>query len=238
MINLNIFKKKILSEKNSILSFIHNSILLETPVNFSMVDSVVLNRALKEPKYKKMLDSFDALLCDSSLIIFLSNLKYKRKIIGYNGAETFKDLVIDNSYNQLIIGTTDILFNEIQNKSLNKNLYYLDVGFKDNWNEFDFDLIELCVKKNNIQILWVMLGNPKQDYVSNELKNRHNVNCLIISSGATYLFFLEKIKSPKINIRGLKMFWISRIIQNPLIQLKRIKNVIKSIPKFISIIKE
>ena len=118
MINLNIFKKKILAEKNSILSFVHNSILLETPVNFSIVDSVVLNRALKEPKYKKMLDSFDALLCDSSLIIFLSNLKYKRKIIGYNGAEIFKDLVIDNSYNQLIIGTTDILFNEIQNRKV------------------------------------------------------------------------------------------------------------------------
>ena len=238
MIKLKLFKKKLFSEKDSILGFVKNSILLKKPVNLSIVDSVVLNRVLKEDKYNQLLNSFDELLCDSSLIIFLYNLKYKKKNIGYNGAELFKNLVVDDTYNQLIIGATNSSFNQIKNKSLNKNLHYLDIGFQHNFIDFNFDLIESFVNNNNIQIVWVMLGNPKQDYVSNELKSRNNINCLIISSGATYLFYLEKIKSPNINLKGLKMFWVYRIIQNPQIQINRISNVLKSIPKFISIIEE
>ena len=83
MIKLKLFKKKLLSEKDSILGFVKNSILLRKPVNLSIVDSVVLDRVIKEDKYKQLLNSFDELLCDSSLIIFLYNLKYKKKNIRF-----------------------------------------------------------------------------------------------------------------------------------------------------------
>lgn len=237
MIKLKCFEKSLYVEKNLILDLIDSSVKEETPMHMSIIDAVVLNRALKDEKYNKLLNSFDELLCDSSLIVFLYNWIYNKKIKGFNGPDLFEVLVHEKKYNQLIIGTTQEMFNEVKNKSSNKNLFYLDIGFKNNWKDFNYELIESYVLSNNINILWVMLGNPKQDYVSMKLKDRGLINSVVISSGAAYLFYLDSIKNSTIEIKGLKFLWLRRILQNPRRQLIRSLEVLKNIKKFINLFK-
>ena len=70
-----------------------------------------------------------------------------------------------------------------------------------------------------------------------ELKSRGNINCVVISSGAAYLFYLKIIKSNEISLLGLKTHWVNRIIQNPRRQLKRVVSSLLHLPKIIASIK-
>lgn len=232
MIKIKCFEKPLYAEKNEILDFIDLTIKEGVSMHISIVDAVVLNRVFKDKKYSSLLNSFDELFCDSSLILFLYNLINNRNLKGFNGPDLFKFLVQEEKYTQLIIGTTKEKFKEVKKKSSNKNLLYLDVGFKDNWRDFDYELIESTISRNNVNILWIMLGNPKQDYVSMKLKERGKINSVVFSSGAAYLFYLNSIKNSTTEIKGLKFLWLRRIIQNPSRQIKRSVDVIKNLKHY------
>lgn len=237
MIKLKGFEKPLYVKKNQILDFVDSSIKGEVSVHMSIIDAVVLNRVFKDEKYLKLLNSFDELLCDSSLIVFLYNWFNSKNLKSFNGPDLFEVLVHEEKYNQLIIGTTKDMFSRVKIKSSNKNLFYLDIGFKDNWKDFDYELIESFVMRNKINILWVMLGNPKQDYVSMKLKDRGIINSVVFSSGASYLFYLNSIKKSKREVRGLKFLWLNRIMENPRRQFTRSLNVLKNIIKYINLLK-
>ena len=136
MIKLKGFEKPLYVKKNQILDFVDSSIKGEVSVHMSIIDAVVLNRVFKDEKYLKLLNSFDELLCDSSLIVFLYNWFNSKNLKSFNGPDLFEVLVHEEKYNQLIIGTTKDMFSRVKIKSSNKNLFYLDIGFKDNWKDF------------------------------------------------------------------------------------------------------
>lgn len=237
MIKLKGFKKSLYVNKNQILDLIDSSVKAEVSMHMSIIDAVVLNRVFSDEKYLKLLNSFDELLCDSSLIVFLYNWLNNKKLKSFNGPDLFELLVHEQKYNQLIIGTTQAMFSRVKIKSSNKNLFYLDIGFKDNWRDFDYEMIEYFILSNNIDILWVMLGNPKQDYVSIKLKERGIINSVVFSSGASYLFYLKSIKKSKIELTGLKFLWLNRIFESPRRQLARSLKVLKNITKYINLLR-
>lgn len=236
MILLKNLNSKLIIKKTDLTKIVFENIKLNNHLYISMIDAVVLQRVIEDQKYNKLLDSFDVLICDSSLLIFLNNIKFNRKDVGFNGPDLFKELIIKKEYKQLLIGGSELYYNQLVDKSLNENLRYLDVGFHQNAKDFDYEGIESYVINNNIQILWVMLGNPKQDYVLDILKSRGNINCTVISSGAAYLFYLNIIKTKEINFFGLKLFWLSRIINNPKIQLLRVGSALLNTPKYIKLL--
>lgn len=237
MISIKNFEKKLLASKHDILKLIDEFGNKKKPLYVSIVDIVVLNNALNNSDYNILLNSLDVLICDSSFLILINNFKKRKKNIGLSASDLFTHYIENSKYNQLIIGSTISDFDLIKKKSFNDNLKYLDIGFKNNHSEFDYDSIEKTVVENKISILWVMLGNPKQDYVIKELKSRGKINCVVVSSGAAYLFYLNIIKSNKISFKGLKTHWINRIIQNPKRQLKRVLYALLYLPKIISSIK-
>jgi UDP-N-acetyl-D-mannosaminuronic acid transferase (WecB/TagA/CpsF family) len=232
MIFLKNLNSELIIKKTDLIELVFENIKFNNELYVSMIDAVVLQRVIEDQQYNKLLDSFDVLICDSSLLIFLNNIKLKRKDVGFNGSDLFKELIENQKYNQLLIGGSELYYNQLVDKSLNKNLHYLDVGFHQNAKDFDYEGIESYVINNNIQILWVMLGNPKQDYVLGILKSRGNINCAVISSGAVYLFYLNIIKTKDINFIGLKFFWLSRILQNPKVQIKRVGHALLHLTKY------
>lgn len=237
MLSVKNFQKKLLVDEYYILRLINELASKKEPYYISVIDIVVLKNALNNTEYNNLLNSLDALICDSSFMIFVNNLKKRKKHIGLSASDLFANYIEKSNYKQLIVGSTNSDFNLIKQKSSNDNLFYLDIGFKSNYADFNYELIEKTIINNKINILWVMLGNPKQDYVSAELKSRGRINCVVLSSGAAYLFYLNIIKSNNINLFGLKTHWLNRIVENPKRQLKRVLNALLFLPKVITSIK-
>lgn len=237
MIKLNKIDIPLLSKKSEVATIIDSNILDNTPLYISILDAVVLGRLIKDKEYCSLLNSLDQLICDSSLLAFLNNLKNKTNDLSYNGPEFFRDFIVNMKYKQLLIGATEVDFIKIKNKSQNTNLHYLDVGFHKDYKSFDFNKIENYINSNNIDIVWVMLGNPKQDYFIRELKKLNNTNSVVISSGAAYLFYLDQIKHSKSSFLGLKFLWIQRLIQNPKIQIKRNLSILYNFPNIYTLLK-
>lgn len=229
MIRLKNFSKPLITNQEAVENIISDSIDNNISHNVSIVDAVVIGNLIKNHNYKKLLESFDSIICDSSLLIFLYNIKFNKRLRIYNGAEMFRDFMNNTNHKQLLLGSNEISYLNVKNKSLNNNLYYIDVGFHQNYRHFDYSSIENYVKKNKIKIIWVMLGNPKQDYFSFELKKRDNLNSVVISSGAAYLFYTNQISHINFSFLGLKFHWINRLIQNPKIQFKRVFNILKNL---------
>ena len=238
MIALKGFKNSFLTEKTEVFNVIQNNLRNSIPQYVSIVDSVVLNRAMSDISYLELLESFNHLICDSSLIIFLYNLKYKKSLTGYNGPDLFINLIPQREYSQLLIGTTNEIFKKIKDKSENENLFYIDIGFKENYLDFNYEIIEKYIIDNNINILWVMLGNPKQDYFAKRLKERDNINSVVFTAGAAYLFFLNEISNSSFRVKGLKILWINRITQDPIRQLKRSMKTLLNIFNFFRLIQK
>lgn len=236
MIRIKNFSKPLITNQEAVEKIILDSINNNISHYISIADAVVISNLIKNPNYKKLLESFDSIICDSSLIVFFYNLKFNKNFLSYNGPEMFRDFMNNVNHKQLLLGSNQDSYLSVKKKSLNNNLYYLDVGFYQNYKLFDFSRIENYIKKNNIKVIWVMLGNPKQDYFSSELKKRDNINSVIISSGAAYLFYTEQINHGNFSILGLKFLWVSRIIQNPKIQLQRALNIIKNLPRFFKLL--
>lgn len=237
MITLTIFENPLLSGKDEVLKIIQKTFSSDTSNYISIVDAVVINRLIENKEYHEVLKSFDTLICDSSLIMFLNNLKHNERNVSYNGPDFFRDSMNDSKNRQLLLGATEEDFNKIKAKSKNENLHYFDVGFNSDYRKFNYSAIENYINTNKIDIVWVMLGNPKQDFFSSELKRRNNLNTIVISSGAAYLFYLEQIKHGSKTFFGLKFLWINRLIQNPKIQIKRALNVILRLRKIYKTLK-
>ncbi|MDA9803125.1 WecB/TagA/CpsF family glycosyltransferase [Flavobacteriaceae bacterium] len=237
MIKLKKIDTPLMSKKSEVETIIDLSIEENAPLYISILDAVVLSRLINDKNYCNLLNSLDQLICDSSLLAFLNNLKNKTNDLSYNGPDFFRDFIVNKKYKQLLIGATEEDYLKIKNKSLNKNLHYLDVGFHKDYKSFDYNKIENYINSNNIDIVWVMLGNPKQDYFIKELKKLNNINSVVISSGAAYLFYLDQIKHSKSSFLGLKFLWIQRLIQNPKIQIQRNLSILYNFPNIYKLLK-
>lgn len=202
-----------------------------------VVDINVLSMTFTDPDYFKIVNNATFNTCDGGFLAFLKNIKSKesKKYHSYNGPEIFKKYIIRNDIKQLLIGSNSSDFKLLKNMiPRHSHLYNMELPFKD-VDQFNYNQISKEVNKIKPQIIWVMLGAPKQEIFISKIYPLLE-NGLIFGSGAALNFFFNRINNRAFSIYGMRFIWLERIFYEPKKQLKRIFIFLKVLPKIIKYI--
>lgn len=211
-----------------------SKIIRSGKVSYScLVDINVLSIALKDNTYKNILDNSDLNICDGSFLAFLTNLKTNSKTHeSYNGPELFRDYIKESKYSQIILGpsTEDFMF--LKNTlSHTGHIRHIELPFLE---ISDFNYKKIAKNINNLKpdIIWVMLGAPKQELFIANISKEINSG-LMIASGAALNFYLGRLKESNKSIYGLRFIWLKRVFKEPKKQIPRILKFARTLPKIL-----
>ena len=197
-----------------------------------VVDINVLASTYYDDEYFKIVRDATFNTCDGSFMAFLLNIKYGKKYYSYNGPEIFKKFVKNNNYRQMLLGSSSQDF-DLLKKSLKKNshLYNLSIPFN-TVDEFDYEEISSIINKIKPDLIWVMLGAPKQEQFIKRLipKLDHGI---LFGSGAALNFYFNRTRNRKFSILGLRFIWLERLFLDPKKQIGRIFKFFMVLPKII-----
>lgn len=196
-------------------------------------DSSVLTRAFKEPEYRKIINGAFVNSCDGSSICTLANKLYGPGLVSVNGPEIFAKY-IKLTYKQVIIGNTDGIVQMVRNKihqdgEDDSYITHLQVPFC-TVDKFDYKGIAEKINQEEYDIIWVSLGNPKQEIFMSKLLPYLNKG-VMFGIGAALNFWVGDLALPKFHIGPMRFIWLTRIFQDPIRQIKMNWPIIKTLPK-------
>lgn len=227
---MDIFNIKIEFNHDFFLKTIDNHIQCKQKGYICVVDGSVLTKAQKDIKYRQIVNDATINTCDGSSIAMMANLIYKTDYRAFNGPEIFK-YYIEQPYRHVLVGNTIETVNAIKNKVRETNnsieLYHIDVPFLP---VEDFDYKGISEKINDISpdIIWVSLGNPKQEIFMSNILPYINKG-VMFGIGAAFNFYINN-KNYK-NKHTLGSIWIKRVITEPKKQWGRMWRYIFAIPR-------
>jgi N-acetylglucosaminyldiphosphoundecaprenol N-acetyl-beta-D-mannosaminyltransferase len=85
------------------------------------------------------------------------------------------------------------------------------------------------INSKNVDIVWIGLSTPKQEYFAKRLSQHTNVH-FIVTIGAAFDFHTNKIRKAPLFITKLSMEWFYRLSMEPVRLWRRYLEVV---PKFI-----
>lgn len=196
-------------------------------------DSSVLTRTFKEPEYRKIINGAFVNSCDGSSICTLANKLYGPGLVSVNGPEIFAKY-IKLTYKQVIIGNTDGIVQMVRNKihqdgEDDSYITHLQVPFC-TVDKFDYKGIAEKINQEEYDIIWVSLGNPKQEIFMSKLLPYLNKG-VMFGIGAALNFWVGDLALPKFHIGPMRFIWLTRIFQDPIRQIKMNWPIIKTLPK-------
>jgi len=155
-------------------------------------------------------------ICDGSQIALFYNLFNNEKIKSYPGPDFFIDYISKKEFKSLFLGSTEEIhlglkknlkkFNEKIDEMPFMTLPFLDI------NEFDYKAIANKINNENVDLIWVSLGAPKQEIFMSKIKP-FLTRGVMIGVGAAFTFYgSEKQKRAPIIFRKLKIEWLHRIV--------------------------
>lgn len=200
-----------------------------------VADINVIANCMQSAEYRDIVNNATFNTCDGSFLAFLRNIKYqlKPRLSAYNGPEIFKKYIKKQNIKQLLIGPSneDFLLLKGMLHGDSEYLYNMELPFLD---VEEFDYKEIAHKINSIRpdIVWVLLGAPKQEkFIKNIIP--HTQTGLYFGVGAALNFFFGRVSNRTFSVFGLRFIWLERIFKEPKKQIKRIFNFIKVLPKII-----
>lgn len=213
-------------------AIIYKTILDKGKGYVCFVDANVLTMAQKDTEYLSILNSSLVNTCDGSSIATLAGWIYKAKFQALNGPAIFEQYV-EKPYNQLLLGSTDIILNKIkqtlQTKGINPSGFQfmqLPVCPVD-----EFNYINIAKELNNLkpEIIWVSLGAPKQERFMYRLLPYIDSG-VMFGIGAAFNFYIGKLSVPRITIGRLRFIWLNRLFNEPRKITKRVLPYLLSLP--------
>jgi len=256
MNKIDILGIKINSEnKKEILNNLENSFNFDKKFYITTPNPEIILKALKNDKYKNILNNSYISIPDGIGLIIASKLLYKENYLKerISGSDFIYDLLkICEKKNKkvfLLGGNTEDQLNKVKENLLNKfnNLIISGKSLGYNKNNLvlgeNYNLIDIENKTNNLieqincsksDVILIAFGAPKQELWIYENINKLNNIKIAIGIGGTFDFISGyKKRAPKIFIK-LNLEWLFRLIQEP----KRIKRIFNAIIIFpIKIIK-
>ena len=205
---------------------------LDSPSYVCVVDFNVLANTYHNDDYKRIIRNATFNTCDGSLLAFMLNVKYGSKFSSYNGPEIFNKYIEDKNFKHLLLGPSADDFILLKEKLNNAdNVYNMTLPFKD-VDDFDYDFISNYINQLSPDLIWVMLGAPKQENFINILFPKVNRGVLL-GTGAALNFYFGRLKNRKFEIMGLRFIWLERLFIEPSKQIKRIMNFLKVLPRIL-----
>jgi N-acetylglucosaminyldiphosphoundecaprenol N-acetyl-beta-D-mannosaminyltransferase len=203
------------------------------PGYICVCDSSVMARIHKDKEYRELINGAFVNTCDGSSICSMSKMLYGGTPESVNGPELFEKYTQDLRYKQLIIGNTESIVQMVRDKIrsngvTDNHIDHLQVPFC-KVEEFDYKGIADEINAKEYDIVWVSLGNPKQEIFMRNIQPYLNKG-VMFGIGAALNFWVGDLALPKFHIGPLRFIWLTRIFQDPKRKIKMNWEVIKSLP--------
>lgn len=198
-----------------------------------VVDGPSLARSYQNPDFMHLLQDAYANTCDGSSIAFMASKLYKQELKAFTGPEIFAEYIVQEKYNQVLLGNTEEMFLKVQNKVASEghgtdHMYYIPLPFA-TVEDFDYEGIARQIESLNADIIWVSLGAPKQEYFM-RLMLPHLKQGVMLGVGAAFAFYLGELKDYSFRIGENRLNWIYRLYTEPKKQFRRVGTILKCYP--------
>jgi len=229
---MDVFNIHIEFDSKIFLETIDKCIKEEKKAYVCVVDASVVSRAQKDKSFRDIVKHATINTCDGSSIAMMVNRIYGTNYHAYNGPEVFEHY-IELPFKHLLIGNTIEKVLQIKQVVKDKGkdviLEHLDVPFV-SVDQFDYKSIASIINKTRPDIIWVSLGNPKQEVFMSNLLPLIDKG-VMIGIGAAFNFYIGELHNRKKEIFGLRVIWLERMIKEPKKQIMRNLRVLSTMPK-------
>lgn len=230
---MNIFNTHLEFDRNQLFYLIETRIKEKKPGYVCVCDSSVMARIHQDREYRDLINGAFVNTCDGSSICTMAKLIYGGTPESVNGPELFEKYTLNNRYKQLVIGNTEKIMQMVRDKIKangvdDSHLDHLQVPFC-KVDEFDYKGIADEINTKEYDIIWVSLGNPKQEIFMRNLQPLLNKG-VMFGIGAALNFWVGDLALPKFHIGPFCFIWLTRIFQDPSRQIKMNWEVIKALP--------
>jgi len=232
---MKIFNTHLTFSKRELFDKINTRIADKKAGYVCVCDSSVVARLQHDLEYRKVINGSFVNTCDGSLICTLASSIYGKGLESVNGPEIFA-YYIHLSYRQIIIGNTDEIVANVRNKLAKEGrpdnesyIKHIQVPFC-KVDEFNYKEIADEINAYEPDLIWVSLGNPKQEIFCNNIQPLLKQGVLF-GIGAALNFWVGDLALPKFHIGPLRFIWLTRIFQDPIRQIKMNWAILKVLPK-------
>lgn len=234
VLNIALYNKDIPSAVNHVIQDILNNNKFNHCISATGAHGII--EAHNNPSFKAVLDSFYLNLPDGMPTVWIGKLKGATQMKRCYGPDFFLALMqqsaslpIKHFFCGGIEGVADDLKAECANKCNNKNV----VGtYSPPFTVMtDDELMELAKKINQlaIDIIWVGLSTPKQEYFAKRLAKYVHVS-FIITVGAAFDFHTGRVRQAPKWVQNAGLEWFFRLLIEPKRLYKRYFTIV---PQFI-----
>ena len=229
---MDIFNIHLEFNRDSLFRNIDLQIANKAPGYICVCDSSVVTRVQNQEDYREIINGAFMNTCDGSIICTMANKIYGPGLESINGPEIFAKY-IKIPYRQVIIGNTDIIVQKVREKVREEvddsHIDHLQVPFC-KVDEFDYKGIADEINKKEYDIIWVSLGNPKQEIFMSKILPYLNKGVLF-GIGAALNFWVGDLALPSFHIGPMRFIWLTRIFQDPVRQIRMNWPILKTLPK-------
>lgn len=196
-------------------------------------DSSVLSRTYNEPEYRKVINGAFVNSCDGSSICTLATKLYGGKLESVNGPEIFAHYT-HIPCKQVILGNTEAIVKMVRDKLHEEgvddsHITHMQLPFC-KVDEFNYKGIAEEINREGYDIIWVSLGNPKQEIFMSKMLP-YLKKGVMFGIGAALNFWVGDLALPKFHIGPMRFIWLTRLFQDPVRQIKMNWIVLKTLPK-------
>ena len=195
-------------------------------------DSSVVTRLQREEYYREVINGAYTNTCDGSVICTLANKIYGPGLESINGPEIFAKYSCI-PYKQVIMGNTVEIVAKVREKvnriiDSDSHIDHLQVPFC-KVEDFDYESIAKEINNKGYDIIWVSLGNPKQEIFMRNIEHLLSKG-VMFGIGAALNFWVGDLALPRFHIGSMKFIWLTRIFQDPIRQIKMNWPILKTLP--------
>lgn len=195
-------------------------------------DTSVLERTYREPEYRDIINGALVNTCDGSSIALMAKMLYGGNPQVNNGPQIF-DYYTKQGIKQLVLGNTEEIYSKVveqlkENGDWQGQMLHIQLPFA-TVDEFDYKGIAEKINEIEPDIIWVSLGNPKQEIFASRILPYVDKG-ILFGIGAALNFWCGDLKLPNPHIGPLKFIWFTRMFQDPKRQIKGNWRVIKALP--------
>ena len=229
---MNIFNIHLEFNREKLFHDINTRIANNEPGYICVCDSSVVTRVQHQEDYRKVINGAFMNTCDGSIICTLANKIYGPGLESINGPEIFAKY-IKIPFKQVIIGNTEEIVQKVREKVREEvddsHIDHLQVPFC-KVDEFDYIGIADEINEKQYDIIWVSLGNPKQEIFMSKILPYLNKGVLF-GIGAALNFWVGDLALPKFHVGSMRFIWLTRIFQDPVRQIKMSWPILKTLPR-------
>lgn len=196
-------------------------------------DSSVLHRTHYEPAYREIVNNAMINTSDGSAIVLMAKMLYGGNPHPDNGPDIFAHYT-KSRHKQIVLGNTEDIYRQVKEKleangdwhgqMVHMQLPFLPVD------KFDYEGIAKEINEQGYDIIWVSLGNPKQEIFMSKIIPLLDKGVLF-GIGAALNFWVGDLAMPKTHIGPLRLMWFTRMFQDPKRQIAGNWKVLKLLPR-------